>query len=591
MYKYKLSEITFNDGTKIAPGNLTVIVGPNNTGKSRALKEIAAITTGESLLPKVIVTEVIWPFPPSVQELRDAYDIERYQDERGNWTYRVLNPQLLDEASYSGGPEWPNGYTPENFHSAKGPNYLFFAQQFGKAMIAFLNTENRLLLVKESETPSHERQVSKILHAIYNAGRSREKEVRELTKRAFGQEIALDFTVLQRILLRVGADFSTLPPDPRDAKPILSIAEKLDDQGDGFRSFVGIVVGLMSLRRDVFLIDEPEAFLHPPQAFRIGEFLSDQATKSRQIILATHSADVLRGILSKTQDVSIIRIDRTGEKNNFNVLDPQRLKEIVTDPLLSSARVLDGLFYSGAVVVEGQSDARFYHAVSNRRLPESDLHFVNADNKQTVPRITTLYRDMGIRCVGVVDFDALNDHNEFRAQLKTIGLDESATSEALAIQKEIATVAKQLPAQERLDSVKQQLSDLLTAVEECRSRSYSSESQAASEQEKVLLGVARKSSQLADSTKAWKDLKQRGRAALPGQVQVRFDELWKACISKGLVINPTGELESLLVEHGIHPTTDKRGWIVQALQLIPSLQVDDTKYPWKLMSSIHRALS
>src|SRR5213079_2086293 len=101
---------------------------------------------------------------------------ERYQDERGNWTYRVLNPGLLDETSYGGGPEWPNGYTPENFYSAKGPNYFFFAQSFGKAMIAFLSTENRLLLVKESETPSHERQVSKILHAIYNAGRSKEQE-------------------------------------------------------------------------------------------------------------------------------------------------------------------------------------------------------------------------------------------------------------------------------------------------------------------------------------------------------------------------------------------------------------------------------
>jgi len=42
MYTYKLTSVVFNDDTVIEPGRLTIIVGPNNTGKSRALKDIAA---------------------------------------------------------------------------------------------------------------------------------------------------------------------------------------------------------------------------------------------------------------------------------------------------------------------------------------------------------------------------------------------------------------------------------------------------------------------------------------------------------------------------------------------------------------------
>lgn len=44
MYTYKLTRIELNNGKVIQPGNLTVIIGPNNAGKSRMLKDIAQNT-------------------------------------------------------------------------------------------------------------------------------------------------------------------------------------------------------------------------------------------------------------------------------------------------------------------------------------------------------------------------------------------------------------------------------------------------------------------------------------------------------------------------------------------------------------------
>ena len=49
-----------------------------------------------------------------------------------------------------------------------------------------------------------------------------------------------------------------------------------------------------------------------------------------------------------------------------------------------------------------------------------DFHFVNADNKQTVPRIMGIYRELGVPCAGIVDFDVLNESTEFDAQLLAI---------------------------------------------------------------------------------------------------------------------------------------------------------------------------
>ena len=36
-YKYKLKTLTLNEGTEIEPEPLTVLIGPNNSGKSQAL--------------------------------------------------------------------------------------------------------------------------------------------------------------------------------------------------------------------------------------------------------------------------------------------------------------------------------------------------------------------------------------------------------------------------------------------------------------------------------------------------------------------------------------------------------------------------
>ena len=77
MYVYKLTRIIFNGNMAIEPGKLTVIVGPNNSGKSRALKDIAAITTqsrpSDRLVRSVVVNDVKWTLPRNFQEVQDAY--------------------------------------------------------------------------------------------------------------------------------------------------------------------------------------------------------------------------------------------------------------------------------------------------------------------------------------------------------------------------------------------------------------------------------------------------------------------------------------------------------------------------------------
>ena len=417
------------------------------------------------------------------------------------------------------------------FNEKRTPRELapMFAEHFGHALIAFLTTENRLQIVRQGSSQSNPREAASLLQMLYRSGSDAERYVRSVAKMAFGKEVALDFTVPQRLLLRVGEDFSAIPPDPRDALPRMSEYEYLDDQGDGIRSFVGIAIALLVLNRGLFLIDEPEAFLHPPQAFRMGTLIAEQVNNSRQFIIATHSVDVLKGILSRTSDVNIVRVDRAKNVNLFNHLDADRLTRIINDPLLTSSRVLDGLFYSGAVVVEADSDARFYQAASMRRTKRLDLHFVNADNKQTVSRIVRLYRDMGVRAAGIVDFDLLNDRTDFEKSLRDLGLSTDEAQTLLDIQRKIGEAAKASPAEERLNAIRTQVTKISATLDASEKHQFPSIAEEQKEKNELLRQLESRFRELAEATKAWKILKRDGRAALSQELQADFDRLQTIC--------------------------------------------------------------
>jgi hypothetical protein len=590
MFHFRLTKLILRDETAVEPAPITLVAGPNNAGKSRLLKEIVAHVTTlklDFLLLKVVECSV----PAKLEELRSSYDVEPHLAGNRMDGWSVLGPDLCSYHRFSGlmGPSWPKDYepicsaTPDHWHRS----HLY--RHFGPQLIAYLTTEHRLQLVKENNSQGDEHKRDSLLLELYYSDKSgqRVQVLRSTIKDAFGLDIAFDFSRLGRVLFRIGSNFTNLPEDPRKALPILSECEKLDEQGDGLRAYVGIVAALLALRRDVFVIDEPETFLHPPQSIRIGRFLGDQANLGRQLIVATHSADVLRGILTSGAQIRILRIDRIGNTNTFRILDTERIKEIATDPLLSSARVLDGLFFSGAVVVEADADARFYQTASTKCRQDLDLHFVNADNKQTVPRIMSIYREMGVRCAGIVDFDVLNNADEFLKQIDALQLQEPQKTRAISLRDQIAKAAKESPPADRLEGVEKQLNELLAEASALLKKSFANPDEKKQQQENLLRKLERRFHELAVTTKAWREFKQRGRAALTPAAQSVFDELSNICTSRGLFINPYGELESTLEEHGIDFTTDKRKWITTALRLLPSLIVEDTKKPWAFMKNLH----
>ena len=90
----------------------------------------------------------------------------------------------------------------------------------------------------------------------------------------------------------------------------------LTEQGDGMKSFIGLMLGLLAGQFQIVLVDEPEAFLHPPQARLLGRKLATEVPRGTQVFVATHSSDVLQGLLDPDDaNVTVVRLTRRGHES------------------------------------------------------------------------------------------------------------------------------------------------------------------------------------------------------------------------------------------------------------------------------------
>ena len=183
----------------------------------------------------------------------------------------------------------------------------------------------------------------------------------------FNKDVVLDAnTSRQRIVPVVSDSFKEYRDNPHDMPrrlTILSEATPLREEGDGLRSFVSVLLSLAGRHKPVFLLDEPEAFLHPPYARRMGEILGNQFAENNSlnnVFISTHSSFLLQGLISSCSDsFTIVRLDRDRGEHGAKVLSNEEILKLIERSDFSP-EYLDALFSSEVVLVEGPRDAAVY---------------------------------------------------------------------------------------------------------------------------------------------------------------------------------------------------------------------------------------
>lgn len=441
MYKFKIESIsvstTAGDKT-ISPKSVNVIIGPNNSGKSRFLKEIRNYLSGQIDTLKII-KKLSHQFPGDIDDFDLSYGLAQKlsQDMYGNWMLRVYSNRTTQELDMNNSLE---NYHSRGFNSFSGDWRRFFGDiverrhpseffdYFGSLFFQYVGTEERLLICKAQRNYGLDSGSLNFLSS-YKFEQELLGKLAENVRRLFNKDILLDTQTLgDRLVFRVGENFDYA----RSAGSIdaeiasrLNGENRLDDQGDGLKSYVSTFLSLNNKNADVLLIDEPEAFLHPPLARQLGELIGESETDGMQIYVATHSVEVLKGILSKCQDVNIIRITqpRPGS-NEIHVINNDLLRTILHTPLLRVSRVMEGLFCEKVVITESEADELVYQELIEKLFPQSGLYFAHGQNKQTLVEIAKLYKELGISYEMITDFDVLRIPSELSAFLNLMPLDD-----------------------------------------------------------------------------------------------------------------------------------------------------------------------
>lgn len=553
MYRFKIKKLNINtvDGLlEMEPKKINVIIGPNNSGKSRMLKELRDFLSGDMRDIKIIET-IDYDYPSNLERIDESYDIKSRmaKDLYGNWilrTYSNKSDQPWDTnatfESYftrnlnSIGEDWGTFF--EDIIKNKEQNQFF--QYLGSLFFQYLGTEERLTICKMQKNYGLDSNNTNYLTSFKFEERLL-KELADNVKRIFKKDIVLDDQTLgDRLVFRVGENFDYLTGilgnDKGEITDLFN-ADMLDNQGDGLKSYVSTFLSLKAKGNDVLLIDEPEAFLHPPLARQLGELIGDFKDE-KQVFISTHSVEVLKGILSKSSDVNVIRITQPETyKNEINILDKEILQNIMQSPLLRVSRILEGLFCEKVVITEAEADELIYQELIEKVFPQSGLYFAHGQNKQTLAEIAELYQKIGINYEVITDFDILRVNEEFNKFMNILDFNE-----------------------EEKQNYRYYIGELRSKIEIGVVTEGLNK-----EEEKKVLKVQR------DTVYHQIGLEYLQEGDLKGNIKNLLDEMKRSHVH----ILRTGELETLLLPFEVEYTHNKSRWIVTAINKIAELKKEE----------------
>lgn len=566
-YQFKINSLSFKcSDRKIVPKKINVIIGPNNSGKSRALKEIRAEILGHperhfsgcGQIDSVVFDHIDLSMPTSSDDLISSYSLEsRVVRHEGGWRVRDYcnsSKRLSPDGSYASysrqtsfysASSWIDGLdsvlsdrdAPGGEREARCEALEFF----GPCMVDYVGTEDRLLFSIGDRAYGHRDNDYNILSSVLDYDpdcRAISSDIRDL----FGKDIVLDALSSRQLVVPVVRDsfeeYRTTSDTPKKLE-ILEQSTPLSDEGDGFRSFVSVMLSVIGRKKPIFLLDEPEAFLHPPYARRMGELLAKHLSDNESLesaFISTHSSYLLQGLISgDCGDVQIIRLERSPKGTTAKVIGTEVLQGLINRKNYSP-KYLDGLFSSEVNLVEGPWDESVYSRIIMIVDEAYDGLFIPTNGKDAFPIFKKFYSNAGIKCRVISDFDLLNNKDLFN-NVMTCFLNKSDAQ-----------------LKQRFLQLRQDLEAEYRSLEGAPP-----------------VGPGKLPATVSDRYKT--DVE----AGVGFVLMARVKDMIRVLEERGLVILKTGELESMFVADGIEHRHHSNLWFEEAMEYIAGAKTEDLR--------------
>lgn len=483
--------------------SIICFVGENNAGKTASLNSIYEKIRGIPFVNSPVKSiELIFQSPDS-----DGLKIEDF--------YEITDHSVSskrNKTSTSGGNIGKN--IADNMQKGHGLNIDFVRKididSRQKAV------ENGAMIKDGTELPQ-----SPMQHLAHDS--KTELELSKYTKNLFGFDLSICAGAVKNMTLHIGNRIDATPYGGDRSQSYFNEVAKLpriSEQGDGTRCTVGLIASCITKDGFMYIFDEPDLYLHPPQAYETARTMA-QILDGKQIFIATHSTKFIQGLVDESKDrIKVIRLSREEGFSKVEIINNEVFSDVKSDPILSFTNILDAFFHSRIIFCEDEADCLFFRAsisrINGRDFWKNSL-WLGVNGKGAYKKAAKIAKDMCVPFSIIADFDFIKD---FEKDLRPV-LDILEAREVEHIAGEVASIVK-------IESN--------------------------------------------DSKFTWKSLKENGlKAVIHNQdLYERIKKLIEALYRNGICIVPFGEVESLR-----EPRTAKKG--VEALTSMLNENIEENQ--------------
>lgn len=514
----KVKKLYFNDGhsLEVSPKDIVVFVGANNCGKSQSLKDInQAFANPEHNIVIKRIEYQIYGREFFTESLKKVSSFNNRNNQYGGYGYSI----------HSG---WIGNL---------GDNTFNGMDQLARFFVKHIDTRDRLNQCDPVGVIDRDEPKGHPLHYLANDSIIR-KKIDQSFHEAFGEHLQVERFGGRNNFLRIGEPVvrlanpeSTVDEDVDHLTHVLDTYPKLHEQGDGMVGFTGVLLSLLIENFSIFLMDEPESFLHPPQARILGTEMPG-LLGDRQAFIATHSEHLIKGLLEAAPDrIKVVRISRRGNNNSFSAISTEDIDKIWKDTLLRQSNVFQGLFYDAVVICESDSDCQFYSSVQayqkERDGKRDNPFYVYSSTKSRMKVIVDALKPLNVEFRVIADMDLLREKNDLMPLYESCGgnwaeLNEDFNLFTEALRDDRNTISKE---------------DLKRAFVDAIDRDGKAE------YDKTALKELKQKVTL---EKKWGELKKHGETALPVEAKASYERIHAALIAHKIHLVPKGELEGFI---------------------------------------------
>jgi hypothetical protein len=533
-----IDEIVFRT-TRFKPRGLVVVVGANSSGKTRFLRDIETVLTASNvvndsvLMPRPSVAQhITTQLPPSVESyLQELVDQGILTQPGPNHHCKVIYHSPGKDSKSDTSFVWG-----EQLHAERGAKTGSLSQKhailqnLSTCLITSLFIDNRLRMHQPVGRIGFGDRITTDLHALFHDQQSLDI-LEDETFNVFGKCVWLDTASAAGALILRASDVNPPHKDRLNAK-YTAEQRQLSEEGDGLKSYAGILMVLLVGRTPVRLIDEPELCLHPPQAYALGQFIGRRATSPHHVtFVSTHSSELLRGVLDAAPEkVSILRLTREGNLFDGQLLDNVKISELLKKPTARAVTVLDGVFARASLIVEGDGDRDVYAAAGEKiKGFHRDIAFVPVNGIGGIPGPAAFYNGLGTPVVVIADLDMARN-SSFPQVLAAI-CPEAEQPAILDYHRRFRAELEKLPPTLSPDDAKKRLGEISNSITTWDNGADDAVMSKLSELRKDIEGATK--------------LKKGGVRAYGEQpaIQELLNRLISECKKFGLFLVPVGELE------------------------------------------------